>query len=367
MIATRRLRVGIVGLRPGDGWAYNAHLPALRSLPGDYELFGVANSSVASARAAAAACDISHAFASAEEMVTADEIDVVTVTVKVPGHAEIVRAALESGKHVYCEWPLGNGLDEAIELADLARAAEVKAVIGTQFVVAPEFLKLRTLVVNGYVGEVLSTTLVGSGLAWGSGTDQANAYLLDRSNGATMLTIPFGHAMAGVRDVLGDVDNLSALLANRRICGLIAETGQSVPMTSPDQVMMHGLMKSGPAISVHYRGGLPRGTGFLWEINGAEGDLRLTGEYGHPQMVDLQLSGGRTGEDFGPIAPDLADCRDFPAHPAPGNVARLYARMAADLRDGGSTAPDFEDAVALHRLMSTIERCAASGQRDSMA
>jgi predicted dehydrogenase len=47
----------------------------------------------------------------------------------------------------------------------------------------------------------------------------------------------------------------------------------------------------------------------------------------------------------------------------PGNVARLYARMAQDLRDGTSTAPSFEDAVAVHRIIAAIEQAAKSGSR----
>ena len=47
----------------------------------------------------------------------------------------------------------------------------------------------------------------------------------------------------------------------------------------------------------------------------------------------------------------------------PGNVARLYARMARDLRDGTRTAPSFEDAVALHRVIVAIEKAAESGSR----
>ena len=45
----------------------------------------------------------------------------------------------------------------------------------------------------------------------------------------------------------------------------------------------------------------------------------------------------------------------------PGNVARIYARMSRDLRDGTGTAPSFEDAVALHRVIAAIERAAESG------
>jgi predicted dehydrogenase len=44
-------------------------------------------------------------------------------------------------------------------------------------------------------------------------------------------------------------------------------------------------------------------------------------------------------------------------------VARIYARMARDLRD----APSFEDAVAVHRVIAAIERAAESGSRTVLA
>jgi hypothetical protein len=47
-------------------------------------------------------------------------------------------------------------------------------------------------------------------------------------------------------------------------------------MTAEDQVMVSGLLEGGAAFSIHYRGGVSRGTNLLWEINGTEGDLQLT-------------------------------------------------------------------------------------------
>jgi predicted dehydrogenase len=124
-----RFRVGIVGLEPGRGWAARAHVPALRALSDSYEIVGVANTSVASAQRAAAALGLPRAFNDVAELVSAPEVDIVTVTVKVPHHLEVVKAAIEAGKHVYCEWPLGNGLVEAEELAELAKAKSVLGVV----------------------------------------------------------------------------------------------------------------------------------------------------------------------------------------------------------------------------------------------
>ena len=162
----QRFKVGIVGLEPGRSWAARAHIPALRALSNDYEIVGVANTSLASAEKAVAATGLPRAFANVAELVASPEIDIVTVTVKVPHHREIVRAALSAGKHVYCEWPLGNGLAEAEELAALAKAKKVLGVIGTQACVAPEIQYVKQLIVDGFVGEVLSTTLVARGGGW---------------------------------------------------------------------------------------------------------------------------------------------------------------------------------------------------------
>src|SRR5216683_2919049 len=109
----QRFKVGIVGLQPGRSWAARAHVPALRALSESYEIAGVANTSRASAEKAAAETGLPRAFANVAEMIAEPEIDIVVVTVKVPHHLELVKAAFDAGKHVYCEWPLGNGLAEA--------------------------------------------------------------------------------------------------------------------------------------------------------------------------------------------------------------------------------------------------------------
>ncbi len=365
-MSEQKIRVGIVGLNANRSWAGVTHVPALRALSHTYEIVGVANTSKASAETAAAACNIPQAFGSMSELVSSPDIDVVTVTVKVPYHLEIVKAAIAAGKHVFCEWPLGNGLAEAEELAALARDRNVLGMVGTQARVAPEILYLRQLIAEGFVGQVLSTTLTAWGGNWGPVlSNPAHAYLLDKTNGATMLTIPMGHTLAALRDVLGDITDLSAITTTRR--NRIAELDGkgTLPMTAPDQVLVNGLLTGGAPVSIHYRGGAPRGeTGLMWEINGTEGDIRVTGAIGHSQMVQLSLAGGRGNEPaLQTLTVPVSYYESLPPEPIPGNVARLYARMAADLRTGTRTAPSFEDAVALHRLIAAIEESSERGLR----
>src|SRR5579859_4843122 len=361
----KRFGVGIVGVEPGRSWAARAHIPALRALSETFEIVGVANSSKASAEAAAVATGLPKAFTDVAELDAAPEVDIVTVAVKVPPHLEIVKAAISAGKHVYCEWPLGNGLAEAEEMAGLARAKGILGVVGTQARVAPEIEYLRHLIADGFVGNVLSTTLVARGGALQGGGRIPNkkiwAYLLDRSNGATLLTIPVGHTLAALMDVFGEVAEVSSVLAVRRPTALAVDTGEMLPVTAPDQVLVSGLFASGVPVSIHYCGGEARdGNGLFWEIHGTEGDMRVSGPSGHTQMVQLALQGARGEETaFRPLEVPASYSAGWPEDVEPGNVARVYARMARDLRDGTRTAPSFEEAVAVHRIIEAIENAAS--------
>src|SRR2546423_135741 len=189
----KRIRVGIIGASPDRGWAGQAHIPALRSLSDEFEITALSTTRRESADAAGKRFGVPVAYDNHHELVNSPDVDVVAVTVKVPYHLELATAALRAGKAVYCEWPLGNGLQEAETLAALAKQQGVLAVAGLQARSAPSVAYVRDLIEQGYVGEVLSTTLVGSGLGWGPTVDGANAYLNDRKNGATMLSIPLGH------------------------------------------------------------------------------------------------------------------------------------------------------------------------------
>jgi predicted dehydrogenase len=169
--------------------------------------------------------------------------------------------------------------------------------------------------------------------------------------------------------VFGDVAEVSSVLAVRRPVALALDTGQSLPVTAADQVLVSGMFASGVPVSIHYRGGAARdGNGLLWDIHGTKGDVRVSGPSGHTQMVQLSLAGARGEENtFRPLQVPASYRAGWPEDVEPGNVARLYARMARDLRDGTRTAPSFADAVAVHRIIAAIETAAESGSRIALS
>ncbi|MER7985447.1 Gfo/Idh/MocA family oxidoreductase [Streptomyces noursei] len=355
------LGVGIVGLSARRGWASQAHLPALQRLEG-FELRALSTSSAESARQAAEKYGVAQSFGTAEELAAADEVDLVVVTVKVPNHREIIQSALGAGKMVLSEWPLGNGLTEAEELASVAAERGLRTFTGLQARSAPVVRYLRDLVADGYVGEVLSTSLVASGRGWGANFPEGGAYLLDRANGATMLTIPFGHTLDGLTMVLGDVEKVTTVTATRHREVKDPQTGRIFRPNAADQVVVGGVLSSGAVASVHFRGGLSRGTNFHWEINGTDGDLVVTGDHGHLQMGEFTIAGARGSEtklSQLPVPeryfdPALHELRGAPAY----NVGAAYAQIQRDLTDGTSEVPDFAHAARHHRLLDRIERAA---------
>src|SRR5881275_2886061 len=160
----KRIRVGIIGANPDLGWAAQAHIPALKSLTDDFEITALSTTRRESADAASKLFGVPLAFDNHEELVNSPAVDVVAVTVKVPYHLELATAAL-------------------------AKEQGVLAGAGLQARSAPSVAYVRDLVDQGYVGEVLSTTMIGSGMGWGPTVEPYNAYLNDRKNGATMLSI----------------------------------------------------------------------------------------------------------------------------------------------------------------------------------
>src|SRR6266705_4518267 len=294
------LGVGIIGVSPVWGWATTAHIPALRALP-NYEIRALSARSAESARAVGQALGVSAVFSDHQQLVIQPDIDVVAITVKVPHHRELVSAALAAGKAVYCEWPLGRDVDDARAMAALAAERGVRTVAGLQARQAPAVEFVQQLLGDGYIGEVLSTTMLGLSVP-GDVVGQPNAYMLDKTNGANVLTIAVGHSLDILNYVLGEFADLSALSDLRRPHITIEETGEQIRKTASDQIAVIGTLESGATASVHVREAVAGGTGFLWEINGTDGTLRITADGAFPEIYPLTVAGAHGRDEPAKLA-----------------------------------------------------------------
>lgn len=350
--------VGIVGLSANRGWAARAHVPALAMLP-DYELRGLVASSPESATAAASKHGVAFASDRLDDLLTRTDIDLVVVSIKVPEHRRVVEAALRAGKAVLCEWPLARDLSEAQALAVVAQDAPKPCFVNLQARNSPAVRFIGDLLKQGYVGQTLSTSVLGAaGPPWGGeSVERSEVMYQARENGATMLTIAAAHMLDTLSVLFGALERPKATLAVQRPRIRLRDSEQTIHVTAPDQVCVSGRLGSGAVAALHYRASVRCGTHFRWEINGTSGDILVQAPSAHLQFGRLSIQGCATGSrSLAPLdIPEaywpLASERSSLAY----NVALVYECIAGDLRTGSRTAPTIEDALKLHRTVDAIE------------
>jgi predicted dehydrogenase len=177
-------------------------------------------------------------------------------------------------------------------MAALAAEMSVRTIVGLQARQAPAIAFVRELLRDGYVGEVLSTTMIGVSVA-GDVIVQPNVYMLDRNSGANLLTVAVGHSLDTLSYVLGELADLSAVSAIRRPLITAQQTRERIVKTAADQIAVVGTLASGATASIHVREAVAGGTGFLWEINGTDGTLRITADAALPEIFPLSVAGTR--------------------------------------------------------------------------
>ena len=205
------IRVGLIGA--GGRWGPRAHAPALNGVP-ETELYAVCTAHADTAQAAADKLGVPRAYGNDKELNADAQVEAVAVAVRVPAHYELTKNAIEAGKHVFCEWPLGANTKEAEDLAALARRKNVRTMVGLQRRASPAYLYMRELLDQGYVGEVLAVnmTLLGSGVLT---RPSDRTWQRDVTLGANTLTITLGHVFDAMCMVVGELAELSAMVSTQ--------------------------------------------------------------------------------------------------------------------------------------------------------
>src|SRR5437773_4012995 len=339
-----KLRLGLIGASVRGTWSSRSHLPALQA-SADVELTAVCTTRADSAEAARQAYGARLAFDDWRKMVASPEIEAVAVVVRVPSHYQPTKAALEAGKHVYCEWPLGRTTAEAVELAALAEGRGLVTAVGLQARVNPALMHMKELVAAGYVGEVLAVhvSLMREGVLT---RPSHRTWQRDAELGANTLTIANGHTVDAMRFVTGDLRHLSAVVATQAKQWLDIGTNTWLDVTSPDNVLISGRLAGGAVASVHV-GAIPfAGSGYRMEIYGRDGTLVVSGA-DSPQLSEVTLYGAKSGNTLAPIAVPQRLPVAAPGTPSGEaiNVGQMYTLFSKAIRDGESRQPNFATAV----------------------
>ena len=362
-MASEKIRLGVIGANVSKGWAHRSHLPALLASP-EFELTAVCTTRRESAEESARQFGARLAFHNHQDMLASPDIDAVAVVVRVPSHFDLTRDALNAGKHVFTEWPLGANLAEAVELADLARQKGVQTMVGLQARAAPAVMYLKELVDTGYVGEVMSCHM---SLIRGGVLERTSdrTWQRDDSLGATTLTIACGHSIDALRFVAGDFSHVSSVVSTQARQWFETDTQQHVDVTAPDNILVNGRLANGGVASVHVASLPWAGSGYRMEVYGREGTLVAT-SLDSPQLGDVRVQGikGRDGqlEDLDVPARYTYVLEGMPQG-APYNVGQMYYLFGQAIRSGEVQHPNFDTAVDLHRFLDSIRESSDHGRQ----
>jgi predicted dehydrogenase len=153
----RRIRIGVVGF----GWMGQAHSRSYLRIPtlfhdrdADPVLVACADTEESRRRLAVDDFGFTDAHEDWRDLVVRDDVDAVVVTAPNMLHVEVVEAACEAGKHVFCEKPVGGTPAQTARAAAAARRAGVVTGVGYNYRFAPLVRHARTLIADGRLGDV---------------------------------------------------------------------------------------------------------------------------------------------------------------------------------------------------------------------
>lgn len=362
-----RIRIGVIGAGDGAGtWGARGHLPAIQALD-DAELVAVCTAREETARRAQQRTHAPLAFWDYREMVRSPDIDLVTIAVRVSLHHPIVVAALNAGKHVFCEWPLALDAARAVEMHALARQRGVHHAAGIQARFSPGVMYARTLLKQGYVGRPLlfyMTHLLATALA----PPSHRAWLLRGDEGGGALLIAAGHALDVVRWLLGEVTEVCAKVQTLVPEARLSDTGEVVSASASDTVACMLRLATGVTGTAHVSTVCRHGSGFRLEVYGTEGRLLVES----PHMVQYSpatVSGARGTDGISELAvpEELHEVATLPAESQAFQLAQLLRQFIRATREGIAFHPDFGDAVALHRVLEAMARSSHTGRWEAAA
>ncbi|VVS97271.1 Gfo/Idh/MocA family oxidoreductase [Rhizobium sp. EC-SD404] len=366
-MSNKQFRVGIIGADTQASWAGASHVPALAAQQ-SLVLHAVATRREESAKAAAEAFGAERWFADPYAMIRDDDIDIVTVAVKVPAHRDLVMAALAAGKAVYSESPLGATLVETEEMASAAKG--LHTAIGLQGRHNPAVRRAAEIVASGRLGRLMSARVGATTFGYGPEAPSVYDYFNKAASGASFMTITTGHVLDVIEAVLGTITEVDARTELLWPQIRIVDTGEISVREIPDHLDLIAKTASNAPVSVQVLAGVsPDQANFSFEVRGSEGWLKLTGN--HPagvQVGDLKLAS--SPEFVEPDAPVASGSGPTAADFWTGasiNVGEVYAALARDLLAGTSKTPGFAHALHNSRLVDTVERAAKTGHRQSLA
>lgn len=211
------LRIAIVGC----GQIAQQHMANYRNLPG-VEMVAFCDLDQAAAQRASeeyGPCDVYSDF---REVLKRGDIDAVDVCLHNNLHAPVTIAALEAGKHVYCEKPMAGSYADALAMSEAAKRTGKMLHIQLAFLYAPETRAARELIRDGLLGDVFHGRSAGfrrRGRPYVDGYGTANFVRKAQASGGALYDMGVYH-----------ISQMLYLLGNPTVERVSGKTFQRIPI-----------------------------------------------------------------------------------------------------------------------------------------
>ncbi len=194
------LRWGIMG----PGWIAERFTESIQAHTGQV-IAAVGSRSLSRSKAFAETFDVPAAYGSYEELAAAPDIDIVYVCTPHTGHHAAAVLAIDAGKHVLIEKPIGLNADQARDIAARAEAAGVFAAEAMWTFFLPKFDVIRQILDAGTLGTI--TTVVAE---YGEHFEPSHRIFNPKLAGGPLLDLGT-YPLALVTEVLGSPQQLAAV------------------------------------------------------------------------------------------------------------------------------------------------------------
>jgi len=160
-------KIGVVAVGAGYATEY-LHLPRLVNIS-QVRVVAIVSRSEERAKLLAKRFGVETWYKDLNQALRREDVHVVVINLPTFLHKEYVVAAAEAGKHILCEKPMAMTLKEADEMIDAVESAGVKLMIAHVLRFWPDYVKVKQLVQEGYVGEAVAARAIripGPGYPW---------------------------------------------------------------------------------------------------------------------------------------------------------------------------------------------------------
>lgn len=197
MMARRPIGVAVVG----TGFGLLTHVPGYRACK-DVEVLALVGRQSEKTRRLAGELGIRHAATSLEDVLDLPGLDLVSIATPNSNHVSESIAALEAGKHVVVDKPMGLNTAEAEAMVAVADRSGLINVVNTELRFNPTRRRMKALVDDGYLGGLYHVSVSSyhdyRGRPWGwKDTEEAG---IIRGHGSHMVDL--------VRWLFGDVESV---------------------------------------------------------------------------------------------------------------------------------------------------------------